>query len=638
MKHLIVGTAGHIDHGKTELIRALTGKDTDRLKEEKERGISIDLGFAKYKISDDVLLGVVDVPGHESFIRNMLAGVSGIDLVLFVIAADEGIMPQTEEHLEILELLRTHRGIIAITKSDLVDEDWLDLVEEEVSDQIIGTFLEHSPIIRVSSKTGAGLDDLREVVISVASELGEKIKDDLFRMPIDRTFTLKGVGTIVTGTIWSGSIRKDHQVRILPTGVETRVKSLEVHDNKIDESTAGCRTALAVTGVSKDEITRGDTIVSDPVWQVTDIIEVSLECLKTEGRGIQNRRRVRFHLATGEVMGRVVLLESDLLEPGGEAYAHIRLENSIVARNGDRFVLRSYSPIRTIGGGSVLRPFSRRRTKITPELRRIFDVLKTGSVEEEILALAQSQGSSGVERLQIPLLTGTSPAKAAEITRSLQSRGRISVLGDMIFHAEALEEARKLVTSYLEKQHRLNPIKTGFPLEEMRNRLFPTSPESLVEEVLDNLTALKIIGLKSGLVRLSSHEILLDSREMEIHDNLLRCYDEAGLAPPSLSRIKTDMGIEESKLMEIITILKDRGELIPVTREILFSRATVEDARQSVQHYLLENKKASASELRSMLGGSRKYVIPLLEYFDRTGLTRREGDFRVMKQQFYSNG
>jgi selenocysteine-specific elongation factor len=631
MKNLIVGTAGHIDHGKTELIKALTGRDTDRLKEEKERGISIDLGFAEYRISDNFLLGVVDVPGHESFIRNMLAGASGIDLVLFVIAADEGIMPQTVEHLEILELLRTQRGVVAITKSDLVDEEWLELVEEEVREQIGGTFLESSPVIKVSSKTGKGLDEIKEALTSTASELGEKLRDDFLRMPIDRTFTLRGVGTVVTGTIWSGTVRKDETVRFLPSGIESRVKSLEVHDRKVEESTAGCRTALAMTGVAKEKILRGETIVSDPVWEATRIIDVHLECLKSEVRGIENRRRVRFHLATQEVMGRVVLLDRDLLEADEGSFAQIRLEKPVVVRKGDRFVVRSYSPIKTIGGGSILRPFSSRRTKIDTALKNTFEVLRSDVIEDEMIAITELLGLAGVDSSLLPLLTGDSPVRVEEVTQLLQSEGKVNVINDMVFHSAAVGEAKSKVTDYLEKQHLKNPLKTGFPLEEMRNRLFPSSPECLIEYVLEDLSRSGAIEMKGGLIRLSSHEISLGKAEMKIHDELLRWYNEGGLAPPTVSQIKTGMGIDESTLMEIITILKDKGDLIPVSRELLFSTMTVEAAQEKVRSFLLDRGKASASEMRTMLGGSRKFIIPLLEYFDRKGLTRREGDYRVLR-------
>lgn len=631
MKHLIVGTAGHIDHGKTELIKALTGKDTDRLKEEKERGISIDIGFAEYKIGDDFALGVVDVPGHESFIRNMLAGVSGIDLVLFVVAADEGIMPQTIEHLEILELLRTRRGIIAITKSDLVEEEWLELVEEEVRLGMKGTFLEDAPIIKVSSKTRRGLEEIKDALIGISSELEERHSDDLFRMPVDRTFSLKGVGTIVTGTVWSGKVEKDEMVRILPKEIEARVRSLEVHDRKVTTSSAGSRTALALTGVSKEDIKRGDTVVKDPHWRAANIIDVHLECLKSHTRRIENRRRVRFHLATQEVMGRVVLLGREALEPGENTYAQMRLEKPVVARNADRFVVRSYSPIRTIGGGSVLSPHSHRRTKITPNHRNTLEVLLSGSPKDRVVAVTVSSGLSGTPRSLLPHLTSASPGEADEIISALERGGTIRLLGDVVFHSMAIVESEKRVTDYLRQQHKTSPLKIGFPLEEMRRRLFPSSPECLIESVLDRLLQASVIELRGGLVRLTSHEISLGAEDMRIHDEVLRWFNEGGLAPPAISQLVSEMGIEESKLMEIITLLREKEELVPVSSKLLFSRSAVDEAGEKVKSFLLNKGKASASEIRVMLGGSRKYIIPLLEYFDKNGLTRREGDYRVLR-------
>jgi selenocysteine-specific elongation factor len=631
MKHLIVGTAGHIDHGKTELIKALTGTDTDRLKEEKERGISIDLGFAEYNVGEDLLLGVVDVPGHESFIRNMLAGVTGIDLVLFVIAADEGIMPQTVEHLEILELLRTKRGVVALTKVDLVDEEWLELVEDEVREALRHTFLEHAAILRVSAKTREGLDALTKALADAGADLEERRTDDLFRMPVDRAFTLKGVGTVVTGTIWSGKVMKDDIVRILPGGEEARVKSLEVHGKKAEESRAGSRTALALTGVSKEEISRGHTIVREEVWGVTDCIDVHLECLVSEARGIENRRRIRVHLATQEVMGRVVLLERGLLEPGKDAYAQVRLERPIVTRKGDRFVIRSYSPMKTIGGGSVLAPFPARKTKKGPGDAEFFDILTAGTAEEEVRAVVAHRGPSGLAVNQLPLLVSASLGEVMKIVAGLEAQGDLLTIDEYVFHASALEEARERISAYLEEQHLGSPLKTGFPLEEMRKKLFTASPECMVEEVVGRLARKGFLELKGGLVRLSSHEISLDPEEARIHDELVRRFGEAGLSPPSLSQIIPELGASEAKLLEIIAILKEKGDLVQVTSEILFSKAALEEAEQRVRGFLKEKGKSSASELRTMLGGSRKFIIPLLEFFDRKGLTRREGDYRVLR-------
>lgn len=631
MKHLIIGTAGHIDHGKTELIKALTGTDTDRLKEEKERGISIDLGFAEYRVGEDLLLGVVDVPGHESFIRNMLAGVTGIDLVLFVIAADEGIMPQTVEHLEILELLRTKRGVVALTKVDLVEEEWLDLVEDEVRAALRGTFLGQAPILRVSAKTGQGLEDLTRALAQAASLLEERRSDDLFRMPVDRAFTLKGVGTIVTGTIWSGKVMKDDTVRILPQGKDARVKSLEVHGVKAEESTAGSRTALALTGVSKEEIARGDTVVRERVWRTTDCIDVHLECLPSEIRGIETRRRVRFHLATQEVMGRVVLLERATLESGRDAYAQVRLERPIVTRKGDRFVIRSYSPIRTVGGGTVLSPFPGRRTRMGRGDAEFFDILAAGNAEDEVRAVVGFRGASGLEMSQLPILVCAAPREAKRIVEGLAARGELLAIDEFVFPARALHDARERIKTYLEEQHTASPLRTGFPLEETRKKLFPRSPECMIEEVVTSLAREGLLELKGGLVRLTAHEISLNPEEAGIRDEVMRRFSEAGLAPPSLSQIAGDLAIAESKLHAIIAILKERGEIVQVTTDIFFSRDVLADAQEVVRDVLREKGKASASELRTALGGSRKYVIPLLEFFDKKGLTRREGDLRVLR-------
>jgi selenocysteine-specific elongation factor len=631
MKHLIIGTAGHIDHGKTQLIKALTGTDTDRLREEKERGISIDLGFAEYRIGEELLLGVVDVPGHESFIRNMLAGVTGIDLVLFVIAADEGIMPQTVEHLEILELLHTKRGVVALTKVDLVEGEWLELVEDEIREALRGTFLERAAVLRVSAKTGEGIEPLKRALADAASGLEERRTDDLFRMPVDRAFTLKGVGTVVTGTVWAGRVMKDDIVRVLPSGQEARVKSLEVHDRKAEESSAGSRTALALTGLAKEDITRGDTIVREPVWDVTDCIDVHLECLASESRGIENRRRIRFHLATQEVMGRVLLLEGAVLERGKDAYAQLRLEKPIVTRKGDRFVMRSYSPMRTIGGGTVLAPFAARRTRMGSGDAALFDVLTAGGDEEEVRELVRHRGPAGLLVSRLPLLVSASLQDLRRTITGLEKRGDLRVLDEYVFHKSALDEAREKIRTYLQDLHRSNPLKTGFPLEEMRKKVLHASPDRMIEEVIGSLSREGFLDLKGGLVRLTSHEISLDREEVRIRDEVVRRFGEAGLAPPSLSQIVQELGVSESKVHAIVAILKESGDLVQITTDILFARSALVEAEEKVKGFLRERGKSPASEIRTMLGGSRKYIIPLLEFFDRKGLTRREGDYRVLR-------
>lgn len=413
MKHLILGTAGHIDHGKTSLVRALTGIDTDRLKEEKERGITIELGFAHLELPGDIQFGIVDVPGHERFVRAMVAGVGGMDLVMLVIAADEGVMPQTREHLEICQLLGVRKGLVALTKCDMVDEDWLHLVTEEVRDYLAGSFLEEAPIVPLSSKTGAGLEDLKTTLGQLAAEVHEKSVDGPFRLPVDRVFTVAGFGTVVTGTLLSGAMAVGDEVEVLPSGLTSRVRSIQTHGRKSEQAEAGQRVAVNLQGIDYADMARGDVIVPRGVFRTTRTVDARLDFLASAPRELKHRATLRLHSATYEVSAQAILLEGDTLAPGASAFVQLRLKSPVLLLPGDFFILRSYSPQITVGGGVVLDPAPPRRRRRSAQARELLDALGEGADADKLLLLTQQSLLSGLTLEELIIRSGL-PAKRAE--------------------------------------------------------------------------------------------------------------------------------------------------------------------------------------------------------------------------------
>ncbi len=631
MSNLIVGTAGHIDHGKTELIKALTGTDTDRLKDEKERGISIDLGFARFPLEEKgTVLGVVDVPGHEAFIRNMLAGVTGVDLVLFVVAADEGVMPQTKEHLDILRFLEVKQGILVITKADLVEEDWLELVAEDTRELMKGTFMENAPVVVTSTRTGMGLEELKAKLLEVAKGIEAKPAEDLFRLPVDRVFTIKGMGTVITGTVWSGSIELDQTVTICPVGKTARVKGIQVHSDVADRAGAGTRVALALGGLSKWEIQRGSTILLMKEWKPTMMIEASLKHLSDAPRPLKNRARIRFHLATQEVMGRVVLLEGTEMAAGESGFVQIRLERPVIARKGDRFVIRSYSPLATIGGGTILVTYPRKRNSIDPAERRHLESLRAEPVERIVESLVRYHGMSGYPSELLPIDAGGSPAVVFGALKEFRGRGEILEIKGDLFHREALTKMHGMVLEGLERYHRENPLQQGVNREELRHRVKGLYSVKLLEDMLDRLMAEGKIELSGGEVRLSSHEIVFQDGAGSLADSILSMLKEDPLSPPDIGKISSEVGIDRRKCLELLSALQKTGKVVKVEENIWIVSEGIELARERVSDFIQQRGKATASELREHLGVSRKYAIPILEHMDRIRVTYRKGDFRFL--------
>jgi selenocysteine-specific elongation factor len=632
-KHVIVGTAGHIDHGKTALVKALTGIDTDRLKEEKERGISIELGFANLDLPDGVSMGIVDVPGHERFVKTMLAGVGGIDLVILVIAADEGVMPQTREHLHICDLLRIKRGLVALTKVDLVEPDWLEMVRAEVEGFLVGTFLEGAPVIPVSSVTGQGLSALRDALRALIRGLEGKREGGIFRLPIDRVFTIKGFGTVVTGTLWSGTVRVGDEVTVLPHGLRSRARRIQVYGKTVEQAWAGQRTAVNLPGVEVDQIERGDVLAFPGSLRPTRAFEVSLELLKDAPRALRNRARVRFHLGTDEVLARVVLLDREELNPGQETFAHLRLEAPATALAGDRYVIRNYSPALTVGGGSILDPTPpagrRPRAQVLEHLR----VLRSGTSRQQVerLLLHAGPASVSLDTLQASASLDE-PSLREEIGRLVESGAAVALEGRgeaAYIHRITYDQLKAEIVSRLEDFHRKEPLRDGVPKEELRTKLTRVGP-GLFVRLLQDLSDERRIALDRDKVRHFLHRPTFSPAEQALKERLEAIYRDAGLQPPDLEPALSRAGGEGKAGITIVHRLADEGRLVKIKDGLYLDREHYDRAKGMLTDYLARHASISVPEFKDLLGVTRKFAIPFLEHFDSTKLTRRQGDQRVL--------
>ncbi|MGH7483893.1 MAG: selenocysteine-specific translation elongation factor [Longimicrobiales bacterium] len=622
MRSLVIGTAGHIDHGKTALIRALTGTDTDRLPEEKRRGITIDLGFARLGLDDGTVAGIVDVPGHEGFIRTMLAGATGIDLVLLVIAADEGVMPQTREHLAIVELLGVQRGVVAVTKTDLVEPGWLELVLDELRERLVDSAFRDAMVVPVSARTGAGIDVLRSALSTTAATTPEREQSPLFRMPVDRAFTIRGTGTVVTGTVWSGKVAREASVRILPAGIDARVRGVQAHGNAVGEARAGQRAALALAGVARADVRRGDVLVTSPAWRAHAMLTVRMRAIPDTEWLIRPRQRVRVHLGTAEVMARVALLGRDGLRPGDAAFAQLRLERPLVARAGDRFVVRSYSPVTTIGGGVVLEPFARKRRRLDLELERLLRALESAAEDPSAAraALGRAAGWRGIDPLELPLLL---PARAAaDVAPLLEVDGRL-------YAPEIVEEAIVLVDRAIAAGHARQPLAASIGREELRRTLPGGAHPALADHALDRLLREGAVEPRGGAVARRGWEPRLSEAQRLARERLLSVLRTAGCTPPLVSELRTGLADVEG-FDELLALLEADGRIVRLTPELYVERGALDQAIEAVRGTLGARSGLGPSDFRAALPVSRKYLIPLLEHLDRQGVTRREGERRAV--------
>ena len=625
-KHVVVGTAGHIDHGKTALVKALTGIDTDRLPEEKARGITIDLGFAYIEEpagpdGDGLTIEIVDVPGHERFVKNMLAGVGGIDLAMLVIAADEGAMPQTREHLAICSLLHIKSGLVVLTKRDLVEAEWLELVRDDVATLTRGTFLDGAPVIAVSAKTGEGLDELRAGLRELARTVAPKPTDQLPRLPIDRVFTVRGFGTVVTGTLTQGQVAVEDRVEVYPRGLQAKVRGLQTHGHTVTEARAGQRTAVNLQGVERAAIERGDVLGALGTLVSSVLVDGTLELLEDAPRPIKPRDRVRFHVGTSEIMARVLLLDRIELLPGDRTYARFRLEAPVVAVPGDRFVIRSYSPIMTIGGGSLLDVSPPRFKRKAPALLAHLAVLEHGTEPEVVEEHVRHAGASGV---RLDALTGRvpfGPQRLREIVAGLVDAGAIRAVDrEWFLHRDSHDRLREEVLGLLEDFHHRHPLKSGMSREELRGRA--GAPEERVfAQLVSALEADGLVRSERDKTRLASHAVRLTPDQQRLVDRMETEFRDAGAAPPTPED-------EDSELFQLL--VTDR-RLVRVKESLYFHADALKAIEEKLVALLREKREIAPADVKDLLGISRKYAIPLLEYFDGQRVTQRVGERRVLR-------
>ena len=629
MKSVIVGTAGHIDHGKTALVKALTGIDADRLEEEKRRGITIDIGFAHVELpapdGSRIRLGFVDVPGHERFVRNMLAGVGGIDLVLLVIAADEGIKPQTREHFDICRLLAIRRGITVLTKSDAVDAETLEVVRLEVEDYVRGSFLDptHSPIVAVSALTGAGLDELKSALARVASEVAAKNSAALARLPIDRVFTMKGFGTVVTGTLVAGTIRKEEELEVFPAGKRVRVRGVQVHGSPAEAAVAGQRTALNLAGLSTEDLARGMTLATADTFHPTPRVDALLSLLPS-AKPFKDGARVHFHAYTTETIAEARLYGAKQLKPGDEAYAQLRFAEPMQLLPGDRFIVRQFSPVVTIAGGVVLDASPPTRKQRPEDATAFLKIMRDASPEQALAARVARRGASGLRLDEIP---GEMNIRREEATK-LAAKAGLVWCNPVLVAPEAFTEAKSEVLQDLKNFHDANPLVAGMSKEELRDRV-NLGPE-VFYSVLEKLATEKKLQVAGELVHLPGRGVVMKDEEVESKKTIEQAFASAGLKVPSLKEVLADLKVDKIRAQKIVTLLLRDKVLIKISEELVFHQSALLDLRQRITALRASTPKIDVARFKDMTGVSRKYAIPLLEYLDRERVTRRVGDERII--------
>ena len=634
MRHVVVGTAGHIDHGKTSLVKALTGTDTDRLPEEKARGITIDLGFAFLEEAGELVIEIVDVPGHERFVRNMLAGAGGIDLALLVVAADEGVMPQTREHLAICQILRIKSGLVVLSKADLAEPDWIELVRDDVRRVVADTFLAGGPIVPVSVKTGAGLPELRAALAELARAVPPKDPDRTARLPIDRVFTVKGFGTVVTGTLVAGRLAIDEKVEVYPRGVQSKVRGLQVHGHAVERATAGQRTAVNLQGVERAAIERGDVLAPAGTLVPTLLLDGTLELLEDAPRPIKTRDRIRFHAGTQEVMARVLPVGRTELEPGQSCPARFRLESPLVALPGDRFVARSYSPIVTIGGGTILDIAPPRFKRKGPALAEHLALLATGEPAQVLEEHLRQAGVAGVRAVDLRARTPFGPQRLRELLDGLQQAGRIvAVDREWYLHRDASDRLRSQTLALIEAFHEENPLRGGISREELRSRV-GHAQERVFAQLLGALEAEGVVRSERDQVRLASHAIRLSPQQERVVKGLEADFRSAGAAPPSPEEALARHGVKGNEKHDLFQVLVADRTLLRVKESLFFHAEALRSIQEQLVALLRQKKEIGPADFKDLFGVSRKFAIPLMEYFDAQRVTVRVGERRVLREGY----
>jgi selenocysteine-specific elongation factor len=635
MKSIIVGTAGHIDHGKTALVRALTGVDADRLPEEKRRGITIDIGFADLDLGE-VRIGFVDVPGHERFVKNMLAGAHGIDLVALVIAADESVMPQTREHFDICRLLGVSKGVVVLTKKDLVDDELLELARVEAEELVKGSFLEGAPVIAVSSRTGEGIDELKQVLRESALQIDPRSDAFVARLPIDRAFTMKGFGAVVTGTLIAGEINEGDEMELLPLVARVRVRGVQVHGATVKQAMAGQRTAINLGGVETAALERGLVLATPGRLRPTQVVDVSVQLLGSAPRALRSRQRVRVHIGAAEVLARVrVLASSNEIAAGELGFAQLRFETPVVAVLGDRFIVRAYSPQLTIGGGLILDPFApKHRARDFVGVRAALDHLSHGDQTARISQFVINAGVSGLRPQEIAARTAWRDEVIVAALTEAAAGGNVLNIEDTLVARAAFDDLERRVVTEVESHHKREPLSRGLSKEIVREQFFAGVSFDAFRAMLAELERRGSLVVEKEVVRSRAHTRELSDDDARKRDLLEHAFRDSGVAPPSIAEAFAKSGLKTSEqhARKLLQLLIDSGALVKVHGEMFFHRDALDDLKKRLRTHAerTPDRAIDVSAFKDLAGISRKYAIPLLEYFDRQRITRREGERRIV--------
>jgi len=629
MKNIIIGTAGHVDHGKTLLIKALTGTDTDRLKEEKKRGITIDIGFAFIDLPNGEHAGIIDVPGHEKFIKNMLAGAGGMDMVLLVVAADEGVMPQTREHLDILSFLDIKNGIVVLTKCDLVDEEMMEIVRYDLECELKGTFLENAPVVPVSAYTGQGIEELKTLIGRIVDGTSPKSADKKFRVPIDRVFTIDGFGTVITGTLIEGKVSIGDEVEIYPKGRTAKVRKLQVHNQNVDTAYAGQRVALNLAAVKKEEVMRGDTLASPGSMEESLMLDVKLKLIKSTERTVESGSKLHFYLGTRHTLCKAVLLDRDILKAGESCYAQFRLDEAVVAKNGERFVVRFYSPVETIGGGQILEAVPTKHKHHDPSVIKALEVKEKGSLKDRILlAIAEYSPLFATTEWIAKRLFMEEEQLKNEIAGCGEASGLVSITDKVIVHKSYIEILRSRLIDILEQYHGKNPLQTGIRKDELRGRLLPEVDIFVAVKVFELFADNKVIRLEGQRVALNDFHICYSDVQLKVLKQIEQIYSDGGYAVPNLDEVREKINYSRDTFRQVLQSMLDNQVLVCISPQIFLHKEHYNHALKTLEEIQMENGVIALGEFRDRLATSRKYAYAFLEYCDQKNITKRMGDLR----------
>ena len=629
MKNIIVGTAGHIDHGKTTLIKALTGRNTDRWEEEQRRGITIDLGFTYFDLKNGDRVGIIDVPGHEKFINNMVAGVVGMDLVLLVVAADEGIMPQTREHMDILGLLGIKKSILVINKCDLVDEEWLELVEEEIQEELEGTFLEGAPVVKVSAATGQGLDELTDTIQQLMSdEVVAKDTQTIPRLPIDRAFTLSGFGTIITGTLISGTITREDVLEMYPIGKECKIRNIQVHGQNQDKCYAGQRVAINLSNVKKKEIRRGCVLAPKNSMKNTDLLDVKLKVLEDSMRILTNHERLHLYTGTSEILCRAVLLDKEQIGPGEEGLVQLRLEEEIAVKRGDRFVVRFYSPMETIGGGIVLEPNPVRKKRFDAQAIEELKKKESGSLGDVMELQIKEHGDTMITLAELAKVMAHSVDELKEYLEELEESGTIFVFpmkkDTYLWHRDSEFAVRQKIEEALQKYHSEHPYRYGMKKAEIHNTFLKKIKPNIFDAYIERMTEENVYGRREEYLSLPGYEVPKDAMYLQTEKLIEDTFEKAGYDFVRFSEI--DFGkIPRQTAEDVVLMMIDEGKVICINEEMFTMKHLMDEAKGKIQNHLKEENLITIAQVRGMFSTSRKSAKPILEYMDSIKVTKKTG-------------